>query len=114
MTALHNNHTWVLAPRQPHMNVIGCKWVFKTKLNSDGSLDQLKAHLVAEGYNQQEGVNYIETFSPVIRPATIHTILTVATVKGWSLWQLDVKNAFLHGHFDTTVFMNQPPGFENP
>ena len=76
MTALHNNHTWVLAPRQPHMNVIGCKWVFKTKLNSDGSLDQLKARLVAKGYNQQEGVDYTETFSPVIRPATIHTILS--------------------------------------
>jgi hypothetical protein len=62
------------------MNVIGCKWVFKTKLNSDGSLDWLKARLVAKGYNQQEGVDYTETFSPVIRPATICTILTVATV----------------------------------
>uniref|UniRef100_A0A2N9FFL0 Reverse transcriptase Ty1/copia-type domain-containing protein n=1 Tax=Fagus sylvatica TaxID=28930 RepID=A0A2N9FFL0_FAGSY len=114
MTALHNNHTWVLVPRQPHMNVIGCKWVFKTKLNSDGSLDQLKARLVAKGYNQQESVNYTGTFSPVIHPATIRTILTVATVKGWSLQQLHVKNAFLHGHLDTTVFMNQPSGFEDP
>uniref|UniRef100_A0A2N9I8Y9 Reverse transcriptase Ty1/copia-type domain-containing protein n=1 Tax=Fagus sylvatica TaxID=28930 RepID=A0A2N9I8Y9_FAGSY len=114
MTALHNNHTWVLVPRQPHMNVIGCKWVFKTKLNSDGSLDRLKARLVAKGYNQQEGVDYTEIFSPVIRPATIRTILTVATIKGWSLRQLDVKNAFLHGHLDTTVFMNQPPCFEDP
>jgi hypothetical protein len=114
MTALHNNHTWVLVPRQPHMNVIGCKWVFKTKLNSDGSLDRLKARLVAKGYNQQEGVDYTEIFSPIIRPATIRTILTVATIKGWSLRQLDVKNAFLHGHLDTTVFMNQPLCFEDP
>jgi hypothetical protein len=93
------------------MNVIGCRWIFKTKLHSDGSLDRLKARLVAKGYNQREGVDFLETFSPVIRPATIRTVLTLATVKGWSLRQLDVKNAFLHGYLDTAVFMDQPPGF---
>uniref|UniRef100_A0A2N9EXT0 Uncharacterized protein n=1 Tax=Fagus sylvatica TaxID=28930 RepID=A0A2N9EXT0_FAGSY len=111
MQALHQNHTWVLVPRQADMNIIGCRWIFKTKLHSDGSLDRLKARLVAKGYNQQEGVDYLDTFSPVIRPATIRIVLTLATVKGWSLRQLDVKNAFLHGHLDTTVFMDQPPGF---
>ena len=113
MKALHQNNTWVLVPRQPSMHIIGCRWIFKTKLHSDGSLDRLKARLVAKGYNQQEGVDFLETFSPVIRPATIRIILTLATVKGWSLRQLDVKNAFLHGHLDTTVFMDQPPGFED-
>uniref|UniRef100_A0A2N9J0X7 Uncharacterized protein n=1 Tax=Fagus sylvatica TaxID=28930 RepID=A0A2N9J0X7_FAGSY len=93
---------------KPSMHIIGCRWIFKTKLHSDGSLDRLKARLVAKGYNQQEGVDFLETFSPVIRPATICIILTLATVKGWSLRQLVVKNAFLHGHLDTTVFMDQP------
>uniref|UniRef100_A0A2N9GS34 Reverse transcriptase Ty1/copia-type domain-containing protein n=1 Tax=Fagus sylvatica TaxID=28930 RepID=A0A2N9GS34_FAGSY len=111
MHALHHNNTWTLVPRQPGMNVIGCRWIFKTKLHSDGSLERLKARLVAKGYNQREGVDFLETFSPVIRPATIHTVLTLATVKGWSLRQLDVKNAFLHGYLDTAVFMDQPPGF---
>ena len=111
MQALHQNHTWVLVPRQADMNIIGCRWIFKTKLHSDGSLDRLKARLVAKGYNQQEGVDYLDTFSPVIRPATIRIVLTLATVKGWSLRQLDVKNAFLHGHLDTIVFMDQSPGF---
>uniref|UniRef100_A0A2N9H2D8 Reverse transcriptase Ty1/copia-type domain-containing protein n=1 Tax=Fagus sylvatica TaxID=28930 RepID=A0A2N9H2D8_FAGSY len=111
MHALHHNNTWTLVPRQPGMNVIGCRWIFKTKLHSDGSLDRLKARLVAKGYNQREGVDFLETFSPVIRPATIRTVLTLATVKGWSLRQLDVKNAFLHGYLDTAVFMDQPPGF---
>ena len=74
-------------------------------------MDHLKAHLVAKGYNQQKGVDYLDTFSPVIRLATIHIVLTLATVKGWSLRQLDVKNAFLHRHLDTTIFMDQPLGF---
>uniref|UniRef100_A0A2N9H082 Uncharacterized protein n=1 Tax=Fagus sylvatica TaxID=28930 RepID=A0A2N9H082_FAGSY len=113
MKALHQNNTWVLVPRQPSMHIIGCRWIFKTKLHSDGSLDRLKARLVAKGYNQQEGVDFLETFSPVIHPATIRIILTLATVKGWSFHQLDVKNAFLHGHLDTTVFMDQPLGFED-
>ena len=113
MHALHHNNTWALVPRQPDMNVIGCRWIFKTKLHSDGSLDGLKARIVTKGYNQREGVDFLETFSPVIRPATIRTVLTLATVKGWSLRQFDVKNAFLHGYLDTTVFMDQPPGFED-
>ena len=113
MKALHQNNTWVLVPRQPSMHIIGCRWIFKTKLHLDGSLDRLKARLVAKGYNQQERVDFLETFSPVICPATICIILTLATMKGWSLRQLDVKNAFLHRHLDTTVFMDQPPGFED-
>lgn len=86
--------TRVLVLWQPHINVIGCRWVFRTKLNCDGSLDRLKASFVAKGYSQQKGIDLIETFNPVIGPATIHTILTVATFKGWCLWQVNVKKCF--------------------
>jgi hypothetical protein len=59
MHALHHNNTWAFVPRQPRMNVIGCRWIFKTKLHFDGSLDRLKARLVAKGYNQRERVDFL-------------------------------------------------------
>lgn len=93
------------------MNIVGCKWVFKTKLKSDGSLERLKAHLVAKAFNQVEGVYFSETFSPVIKPRSVQIVLTVATVNKWPIRQLDVKNAFLHGFLKESVYMEQPPGF---
>eukprot|EP00268_Persea_americana_P022332 TRINITY_DN2221_c1_g1_i1.p1 TRINITY_DN2221_c1_g1~~TRINITY_DN2221_c1_g1_i1.p1 ORF type:complete len:272 (+),score=34.04 TRINITY_DN2221_c1_g1_i1:2153-2968(+) len=109
--ALNTNHTWVLVPRSPWMNIIGCKWVFKTKLQADGSVERLEARLVAKGYTQQEGLDFSETFSPVIKPSSLRIILTIATVKKWPIRQLDVKNAFLNGFLTEQVFMEQPPGF---
>lgn len=74
---LYDNNMWTLVPCTLSMDVIGCKWVFKTKLNADGSLDRLKAHLVAKGFHQTDGVNYTETFSPVIKPCTIRIVLSL-------------------------------------
>ena len=81
LDALHQNLTWTLVPRDSHMHVIGSKWVFKAKLKADGTLDRLKARLVAKRYHQVDGIDYVETFSPVIKPGTIRLVLSLAMVR---------------------------------
>ena len=95
------------------MNVLGSKWVFRIKLLADGSLDKYKSRLVAQGFNQEEGIDYLETYSPVVRSATVRAVLHLATIMNWELKQMDVKNAFLHGDLTETVYMKQPAGFIN-
>ncbi|GJU77575.1 ribonuclease H-like domain-containing protein, partial [Tanacetum coccineum] len=109
--ALIDNNTWVLVPRPPNVNIVRSMWLYKHKYNADGSLNRYKARLVANGRSQQQGIDYDETFSPVVKPATIRTVLSLAVSRQWPIHQLDVKNAFLHGHLTETVYMHQPPGF---
>ncbi|GJT99297.1 ribonuclease H-like domain-containing protein [Tanacetum coccineum] len=112
--ALITNGTWVLVPRPANVNVVRSMWLFKHKFNADGSLNRYKARLVANGRSQQQGIDCDETFSPVVKPATIRTVLSLAVSRDWPIHQLDVKNAFLHGHLSETVYMHQPPGFVDP
>ena len=111
--ALIENKTWVLVPRTSDMHVIRSMWIFRHKLRSDGSFERYKARLVGDGRSQQVGVDCDETFSPVVKPATIRTVLSLAVSKSWPIHQLDVKNAFLHGTLNETVYMHQPMGFRD-
>ncbi|GJY59409.1 ribonuclease H-like domain-containing protein [Tanacetum coccineum] len=112
--ALISNGTWALVPRPANVNVVRSMWLFKHKFKADGSLSRYKARLVANGRSQQQGIDCDETFSPVVKPATIRTVLSLAVSRDWPIHQLDVKNAFLHGHLSETVYMHQPPGFVDP
>jgi hypothetical protein len=112
--ALLKNNTWTLVPASVAQNVVGCKWVFKLKRKADGSIERHKARLVAKGFHQHVGIDYGETFSPVVKPTTIRTVLSHAYSAGWSMKQIDIQNAFLHGILSEDVYMEQPPGFIHP
>ncbi|PKU87548.1 Retrovirus-related Pol polyprotein from transposon TNT 1-94 [Dendrobium catenatum] len=111
--ALQQQGTWTLVAPPQNASILGCKWTFRNKFNSDGSVARHKARLVAQGNRQEHGLDYEETFSPVAKLPTIRVLFTVALHHGWTVQQLDVNNAFLHGTLTETVFMRQPKGFED-
>ncbi|GJV08481.1 ribonuclease H-like domain-containing protein, partial [Tanacetum coccineum] len=111
--ALIKNNTWILVPRPSDANIVRSLWLFRHKYNADGTLNRYKARLVANGSTQLTGIDVDETFSPVVKPATIRTVLSLALSRHWHVHQLDVKNAFLHGSLSETVYMQQPPGFRD-
>ncbi|PNX66875.1 hypothetical protein L195_g055326, partial [Trifolium pratense] len=108
--ALISNQTWILVPNQGQDNIIDSKWVFKTKYKADGTIERRKARLVARGFQQTAGLDFEETFSPVIKTSTVRIILSIAVHLNWDIRQLDINNAFLNGHLKETVFMFQPEG----
>ncbi|BBN70178.1 wall associated kinase-like 1, partial [Prunus dulcis] len=105
--ALHMQGTWSLVHIAGNKNIVGSKWIYKIKRNSYGSIARHKAR-------QEQGLDFSETFSPVVRHTTIRLILSLAAMNKWHLRQLDVKNAFLHGELEEEVFMRQPQGFADP
>jgi len=112
--AMQANRTWTLVPRPPGTRVITGKWVFKHKMNPDGTLERYKARWVVRGFNQRPGIDFGEAFSPVVKPATIRTVLTLVATNNWPAHQLDVSNAFLHGNLQELVFSQQPTSFVDP
>ncbi|RVX18797.1 Retrovirus-related Pol polyprotein from transposon TNT 1-94 [Vitis vinifera] len=110
LDALTKNHTWDLVPLPPGQSVVGCKWIYKIKTRSDGSVERYKARLVAKGFTQEYEIDYEETFAPVARISSVRALLAVAAARQWDLFQMDVKNAFLNGDLSEAVYMQPPPG----
>jgi hypothetical protein len=103
--ALLKTSTWDLVDLSACKSVIGCKWVYKIKTRSDGTVDRYKARLVTKGFTQEYGIDYEETFAPVVRLSSVRTLIAVSTSRYWPLFQMDVKNAFLNGELTKEVYM---------
>jgi len=113
LNQFQRNDVWDLVPKPQKKNIIGTKLVFKNKMNEQGEVVRNKARLVTQGYSQQEGIDYTETFAPVARLEAIRLLLSYAVNHGIILYQMDVKSAFLNGVISDEVFVKQPPGFED-
>jgi hypothetical protein len=110
LLALEENQTWDIVPCPSSVNPLGSKFVFSIKRRSDGSIDRYKARLVALGNKQEYGLDHDETFTPVAKMTTVRTILALAASQSWPLYQMDVKNAFLHGDLKEDVYLKLPSG----
>jgi hypothetical protein len=112
--ALMSNGTWELVFRPRGSNVITGKWIFTQKLRADDSFDRSKARWVLKSFTQCPNVDYDETFNPVVKPATVRTVLSIAVSRDWPIQKLNVKHAFLHGTLTEIVYCIQPTGFADP
>ena len=111
MESIRTNQVWDLVDLPSGRKAIGNKWVLKIKCKAEGSIERYKARLVAKGYIQKEGLDYEETFSPVVRFASVRLILTIVANLNLELYQMDVKTTFLNGELDEEIYMDQPIGF---
>ncbi|CAN6542484.1 unnamed protein product [Malus baccata var. baccata] len=110
LQALNDNQTWSVVDLPNGKKVVGSRWIYKTKFNSNGSIEKHKARLVAQGFTQTYGIDYKETFAPVTKMNTVRVLLYVAVNNAWPLFQMDVKNAFLHGDLEKEMYMKLPLG----
>ena len=112
MAALVNNHTWDVVELPPGRDAIGTKWIFKTKVNAAGEVVRYKARLVVQGFTQQEGVDYFDTYAPVATITSVRTLLAAAAFYDWELEQLDVDTAFLNAPVDEEIYAAIPLGYQ--
>jgi histone deacetylase 1/2 len=108
------NNTWTLSTPPTGRNAIGSKWIFKVKCKPDGSVDRYKARLVAQGFSQSPGVDYEETYSPVVHRSSLRALLSYGIERGMFIHQMDVVTAFLNGTLTEEIYMKQPDGFISP
>ena len=100
-----------MVSRPKGVTPVGYKWIFNLKYKADGTLERYKDRLVAKGYTQVYGIDYLEMFSPMAKMTTIRILISLVVHFGWKMQQLDVKNSFLHGELEEDVFVELPPGF---
>jgi hypothetical protein len=109
--SIMKNNVWEIVPRPEDKSVVSSKWIYKIKHAADGSIEKYKARFVARGFSQKEGIDYDEIFAPVARYTSIRSVISLASVLGWKLHQMDVKTTFLNGKIEHEVFVEQPEGF---
>jgi histone deacetylase 1/2 len=110
-SALQCNQTCKLIPPRRCINIFDSHWVYKFKSKPDGFVDWFKVRLIAKGFKARHGIDYDDTYSPVVKPTTIRVILSLVAMQGWHMRDLDVDNSFLHCHLEEEAYMVQPPGY---
>ena len=105
LKSMDENQVWDLVDPPPGVTAIGCKWVFKKKTDVDGNVQIHKARLVAKGYGKFQGIDYVETYSPVAMLKSVRIVLAIAAYFDYEIWQMDVKTAFLHGNLTEDMYM---------
>jgi len=111
LSMINENDTWKLVDRPEEKNVIGVKWVYRTKFNPDCSIFKHNTRLVVKGYSQQPGMDFGETFAPVVQHETVRCLVFLAAQYKWKIFYLDVKSAFLNGFLEKDIYVEQPEGF---
>nr|GEV97652.1 ribonuclease H-like domain-containing protein [Tanacetum cinerariifolium] len=111
--ALNENQTWIIVDLPANRKAIRNKWVYKIKYRSSVDIDRYKARLVVKGFNQKEGIDFDETFSPVVKISTVRCVIALSVTNNWSLFQLEVNNAFLYGELEKDIYMTIPKDFAN-
>jgi len=110
--SLNENGTWTLVHPPKDRNIVGSRWVYRIKKNSDGSVIKYKSRLVAQGFTQEPSVDFKETYAPVSKATTVRTLFAIAAAKGFEVTQVDISTAYVNAEVEEEIYMKQPPGFE--
>jgi hypothetical protein len=111
LNALDKMRVWEVTQAPTNMNIVGSKWVYHYKYNPSGCIIKRRAHLVTQGFTQIFGVDYEETFSPVICLSSLRLICTLAARNDWSIHQMDIDSAYLNAYLEEPIYLKQPPGY---